>query len=68
MNVTRSEGRTGRRHIRNVIKNYIYGENCAHAVGSNNTIGYLVVIIKVEGVKVKALLDLEYIRNYINLK
>jgi hypothetical protein len=45
-----------------------YSENCAHAAGSNNTIGYLVIIIEVEEVKAKALLDSGYIGNYINLK
>jgi hypothetical protein len=67
-NVTRSGRRTGRKRLRNVVKNHTYGKNYAHATGSNNTIGHLIVITEVERIKVKALLDLGCIENYINLK
>jgi hypothetical protein len=50
------------------VKDYTYGENCIYAAGSNNIIGYLIIIIEVEEVKAKALLDLGCMRNYINLK
>jgi hypothetical protein len=50
------------------VKNYIYGKNCAYAAGSNNITGYLIIITEIEEVKAKALLDSEYIENYINLK
>jgi hypothetical protein len=50
------------------VKDYICGENCAHAAESSNITGYLVIITEIEGVKVRALLDLKYIENYINLK
>jgi hypothetical protein len=54
--------------VRNIIKDYTYGKNCAYAAGSNNIIEHLMVIIKVEKIKAKALLDLRYIKNYINPK
>jgi hypothetical protein len=54
--------------VRNVIKNYTYGENCAHAAGSNNITGYLIIITEIEEVKAKVFLDLGCMRNYINLK
>jgi hypothetical protein len=68
VSITRIRQRTGRRRLRNVIEDYIYNENCIHAAGSNNITGYLVIIIKVEGIRVKVLLDLGYMGNYINSK
>jgi hypothetical protein len=54
--------------VRNIVENYIYGKNCIYATGFNNITEYLVIITEIEGVKAKALLDLRYIRNYINPK
>jgi hypothetical protein len=68
VSATRIKQRISRRRLRNVVKNYICGKSCAYAAGSNNITGYLVVITEVERVKTKALLDSEYIKNYINLK
>jgi hypothetical protein len=68
VSITRTKQRTDRKRLRDVVKNYICGKNCAHAIGSNNITEHLMVITEVEEVKVKALLDLECMRNYINPK
>jgi hypothetical protein len=65
---TRLKKRTGRKHIKDVVKNYTCGEDCTYAAGSNNITGYLVVITEIEGIKTKTFLNSEYIRNYVNLK